>query len=148
MRSSRIFLVAAMLTSVLAAAIIYFSASLAYYAISDPPLSRSSATAHDNFHIVEEAGFSLMGAILLLVLAWTSLRKDGLRGLGTLVVAGLPVGVLPVVAYQVFGPWHSYVLFLPVLWLLCIAAYGAGVVVGRVEARSRGIHDPRVAVGS
>src|SRR6266581_1079291 len=73
MRSSRIFLVAAMLTSVLAAAIIYFSASLAYYAISDPPLSRSSATAHDNFHIVEEAGFSLMGAILL-SWSWPGLR--------------------------------------------------------------------------
>ncbi len=136
MRSSWMLTVAAVLTTILAATILYFSASLAYYAISDPPLSRSSITAHDNFHIVEEAGFSLMAVVLLLFVAWTSLRKGEPSGVVVLVVAGLPVGVLPPLAYQVFGPWHSYVLYLPVLWLVSVAAGGAGLAVNRMEARS------------
>ncbi len=137
MRSGRLFFCAAVLTSILAAEILELSAELTYYVISDPPIVRSGDAAHSDFHIMVEAGFSLMGAVLLLFLAWSSLRKGETRGFWVLLVAGLPTAVLPPLAYQLLGPWHAYVLYPPVLWLLSVAAAGAGLFIRYREACNR-----------
>ena len=120
--------VATVMTSVLAILIVYLAGELAYFALGDPFAGRLGVTVHDNFHIVEESGFSLMGGVLLLFLAWTSVRAGEPFGIGVLVIAGLPAVVLPLVAYRVFGPWHDYVVLPVVVWLLAVVSAATGLI--------------------
>jgi hypothetical protein len=130
-RRSSVLAVAAVLTSLLGVLILVLATELTYFAVSNPPTSRFSDAAHDGFHIVEEGGFSVMGAALLLFMAWRSVWNGELWGFWALLIAGLPAAALPPLAYQEFGPWHVYVWFPAVVWLLSLATYAAGLLLQR-----------------
>jgi hypothetical protein len=122
------------MTSVLAILIVYLAGSLTYFAVGDPFAGPIGVSVHDNFHIVEEAGFSLMGGVLLLFLAWTSVRAGEPFGICVLVIAGIPAVMLPLLAYRVFGPWHDYVVLPLALWLPAVASAAAGLTLKRRES--------------
>ena len=81
--------------------------------------------AHANFHALSNAGLILMGAVLLVALAWGVLRRGGQWGALGLFVGGLPLAILTVWAGEMHGYAHDTLVF-AALWILGMI----GTVVG------------------
>ena len=111
----------AMWTSALAGAMFEYGLRGAYFAVNGPPRLPSGEIArlapipfltdapgqilaHTNFHDLSSAGLILMGAVLLVGLAWGVLWRGGQWGTLTLLAGGLPLAILTVWA----GEWHGY----------------------------------------
>lgn len=81
--------------------------------------------AHANFHALSDAGLILMGAVLLVALAWGVLWRGGQWGALLLFLGGLPLAILPVWAGEMYGYAHQTPVF-AALWILSMT----GTVVG------------------
>jgi hypothetical protein len=124
---------AAIIASLLAIDIANLAAELVYFGFEDfltlgqPLPTFPSDSAHNAFHLLEHTGFALTGAVALLFLAWGPIKRGQASGIAALSVAGLPAAALPIVAYELFGPWHSYAFHPVALWLLAVAASAMGL---------------------
>ena len=132
----------AMWTSALAGAVFEYGLRGAYFAISGPPRLPSGEIirvapipfladqpgqilVHANFHALSDAGLILMGAVLLVALAWGVLWRGGQWGALWLFVGGLPLAILTVWAGEMHGYAHDTPVF-AALWILGMI----GTVVG------------------
>ncbi len=141
------FRAAAMWTSALAGAVFEWGLRGAYFAVRDPPRLPSGEIvrvapvpfltddtgqilAHEKFHDLSGVGFVLMGAVLLIAVAW-GLRWEGARWARlSLFVGGLPLVAFAMWAGQLYGYAHDTPLF-AALWFLSMMCVVVGTVLKR-----------------
>ena len=130
---------AAVLTSLLGVEILFLSGQLAFF-VAEGLIGAGMSTrgfpsevVHNSFHFVEDTGYAFTAGALLLFLAWGPIRRGTRFGLVALVIGGLPSALLPIVAYELLGPWHDYVFHPAGLWILSVIGAGLGYVLTRRE---------------
>lgn len=152
--SRHVLLLAAIVTSVLAVAVLNRSAIEGVSAVVVPPRLPSGEVArvapgqrpawsypdelqtasHVAFHALQGAGTGVISGILLLFMAWGPVRRGDRWGLAALTLSGLLAGALSAWAAQLFGPWHEDVALIAALCLASAALSGAGMLLKSREA--------------
>lgn len=156
-KSSKVLLLAAMLTTALAIWLASIGLMATIISVADAPRLPTGEAArmepglprdwtypderqtasHIAFHTLTDAGTYVLAGVFLLALAWGPVRHGRALALVILGLGGLPAAALPLWALQLYGGWHEEFLLTPVLWLLSLAASGAGIL-AKKRAGSRG----------